>query len=300
MENLVIRPSKLVDTDKLAVFDFDWTMVKPTGGRKFPKDENDWVWWRSTVPKVLKEYAKAKYRMIILTDQSKEWKITMIKNVIKQLKIPFTVIVGVDKNMQKPNPALFQSEILEFDKDTSFYVGDAAGREGEWSDKDKVFADKIGMKFYTPEEIFPMEYKPFPAISIPKHKEVIIMIGSPGSGKSTFIQQQLVPKGYYIVDGDTLKLPHKMVDDASKHLDQSIVFDATNGTKERRKYYIDFANEHQMPVRCVWVNTPIGEALENVKIRREKTGKNVPNVAVFQFHKKFEEPTEEECTVIKV
>lgn len=300
MENLVIRPSKLVDTNQLAVFDFDWTMVKPTGGRKFPKDENDWVWWRSTVPKVLKELAKSKYRMIILTDQSKEWKITMIKNVIKQLKIPFTVIVGVDKNMQKPNPALFQSEIMNFDKDTSFYVGDAAGREGEWSDKDKVFANKIGMKFYTPEEIFPMEYKPFPDISIPKHNEVIIMIGSPGSGKSTFIQQQLVPKGYYIVDGDTLKLPHKMLDDASKHLDQSIVFDATNGTKERRKYYIDFAKEHQLPVRCVWVNTSIGEALDNVKIRREKTGKNVPNVAVFQYHKKFQEPTEEECTVIKV
>jgi len=56
----------------------------------------------------------------------------------------------------------------------------------------------------------------------------------------------------------------------------------------------------KLPVRCVWVNTPIGEALDNVKIRREKTGKNVPNVAVFQFHKKFEEPTEEECTVIKV
>jgi len=300
MENIILTPSKKVVSDKLAIFDFDWTLVRPTRGKKFPKDKDDWVWWRTSVPKILKKYAKENYRLVIVTDQTKDWKVKMIQDVIKSLGLSFTVIIGMEKNMQKPNPSLFLNEIDSFDKENSIYVGDAAGREGDWADKDKKFADAVGLKFYTPEEIFPLEYKTFPKILIPKGKEIIIMVGFPGSGKSTFIETQLIPKGYYIVDGDTLKLPTKMLKDASKHLDTSIVFDATNGTIERRKIYIDFAKEHNLPVRCIWVSTPIEEALENVKTRREKTGKNVPSIALMVYQKKFEEPTDEECEIIKV
>jgi bifunctional polynucleotide phosphatase/kinase len=300
MENIVLQPSKMVNSYKLAIFDFDWTMVRPTKGKKFPKDENDWVWWRPSVPKVLKQYANNDYRMVIVTDQTKEWKVKMIQTVIKTLKIPFTVIIGMQKNFQKPNPALFQEAISEFDNKNSIYVGDAAGREGDWANKDKVFAESLNIPFYTPEEVFPMEYRNFPKIKIPKHREVIVMVGFPGSGKSTFIHTQLVPKNYYIVDGDILKTPDKMLKDADNHLNQSIVFDATNGTKERRKIYIDFAKEHNLPVRCVWVATPIEEALESVKLRHIETGKNVPAIALMTYQKKFEEPTDDECEIIKV
>ena len=40
------------------------------------------------------------------------------------------------------------------DKDASFYVGDAAGRRGDHSDGDKKFAEMVGVKFCTPEEVF--------------------------------------------------------------------------------------------------------------------------------------------------
>ena len=37
----------------------------------------------------------------------------------------------------------------------SFYAGDALGRENDWSDSDKIFAINCGLKYISPEEIFP-------------------------------------------------------------------------------------------------------------------------------------------------
>ena len=40
------------------------------------------------------------------------------------------------------------------DLDASFYVGDAAGREGDHADSDLAFARNVGITFYTPEDFF--------------------------------------------------------------------------------------------------------------------------------------------------
>jgi bifunctional polynucleotide phosphatase/kinase len=37
------------------------------------------------------------------------------------------------------------------DKDTSFFVGDAAGRAGDFASTDRKWAVNIGIRFYTPE-----------------------------------------------------------------------------------------------------------------------------------------------------
>lgn len=42
----------------------------------------------------------------------------------------------------------------EIDKDKSFFVGDAAGRDGDHLDSDKVFAEGFGIQFDIPENIF--------------------------------------------------------------------------------------------------------------------------------------------------
>ena len=40
------------------------------------------------------------------------------------------------------------------DLKNSFYVGDAAGRDGDHNDTDRKFADNAGLTFFTPEQYF--------------------------------------------------------------------------------------------------------------------------------------------------
>ena len=162
MKDNIIYQNKIIRKNRkaLAIFDIDWTLIKPKNGNIFPKNKDDWQWLRDSVPSILKKYNKKQFRIVFLTDQSKDWKIDMIKEVIKELNIPIICLIAINKDSYKPNPVFFFETFKDkYNKEDSFYVGDAAGRKGDWSDKDKILASKIGVKFYTPEEIFPLKKK---------------------------------------------------------------------------------------------------------------------------------------------
>ena len=56
----------------------------------------------------------------------------------------------IDSGLIKEKPKLpFQ------DIDASFYVGDAAGRSGDFAGTDRKFASNAGLKFFTPEVDLP-------------------------------------------------------------------------------------------------------------------------------------------------
>jgi bifunctional polynucleotide phosphatase/kinase len=298
MDDTIIqtKPSRRT---KYAIFDFDWTLVKPQEGRKFPKEVTDWQYLRPSVPEVLQKYGKT-HHVVIVTDQSKPWKIDQIKAALSPLQIEhLTVVIGVQT--QKPQTALFHKALPKFKPDNAFYVGDAAGRPGDWSDKDKVFAQNINVTFYTPEEIFPLAKQVQPkAITKPPTKEVIIMIGYPGSGKST-IAKQYEKAGYTVISGDEYKTGPAMIKAATATAAAtSIVFDSTAGTKEKRHMFVKFAQENNMPVTAIWVQTSIDESMERNKQRAASTGvKPVPAVAFYLYRKHFEEPLEAEGFSLK-
>jgi len=288
MEDTILQTKKS-DINKLAIFDFDGTIVKPKDGRPFPKDIDDWQYTRDSVPKIIRKYAKSK-QIVIVTDQSKLWKIEQIKIVMNDINVDYTAIIGV--KTKKPNTTLFDTSFPTFNKLRSFYVGDATGKKGAWSDVDKKFADAINVVFFSPEEMFPLEKKPHNNIQPSNEKEVIIMVGYPASGKSTIARSF---KDYYIVSGDTLKTSVKMIKDAKEHIDtQSIIFDSTAGTKEKRSIFINFANEHKIPIRVIWVQTSIDESMERNKQRGIEGGTKIPAIAFYTYRKRFEIPTEDE------
>jgi len=289
MEDTVIRlPSR---RQRLAIFDFDWTLVKPKEGRRFPTKATDWTWLRPSVPEVVHKFAKD-HQIVIVTDQSKPWKLDQIRAVIAELGIVehLTIVVGV--KTQKPDPSLFHSAYPRFHKEKAFYVGDAAGRPGDWSDKDQKFAAAIGVEFKTPEELFPL-----PEIAKPKGlesntKEVVIMVGYPASGKSTIAKTL---EGYHRVDGDSLKTAAAMVRDAKGHVaTNSIVFDSTAGTKAKRAEFVKFAQEQALPVRVFWVQTSIEDSMERNRQRAAEGGPKVPDVVFYVYRKNFEPPTADE------
>jgi bifunctional polynucleotide phosphatase/kinase len=289
MEDTVIRlPSR---RQRLAIFDFDWTLVKPKDGRRFPTKAADWTWLRPSVPEVIRRLAKD-HQIVIVTDQSKAWKLDQIRAVIAELGITdhLTIVVGVQT--QKPDPTLFRTAFPKFATEKAFYVGDAAGRPGDWSDKDRKFAEAISVIFRTPEELFPLPVIEKPKDLESKTKEVVIMVGYPASGKSTIARGL---KGYHRVDGDALKTAAAMVRDAKRHVaSHSIVFDSTAGTRAKRAEFVKFAQEEGLPCRVFWVQTSIEDSMERNRQRAAEGGPKVPDVVFYVYRKNFEEPTQAE------
>lgn len=290
---------------KLACFDFDWTLVKPKNGKQFPTDSNDWQYLRNSVPEILHQFVHDGYSIIIFTNQTKEWKVDMIKNVFHDIGINATVYIamGKDSIYAKPNILMFTENIKEWDKENSFYCGDAYDADKCWSDSDKVFADKIGIKFCTPEELFPFDEWKYVMTNYSKpEQEIIIMVGYPASGKSTTCIG-LAANGYEIISGDVLKTPAKMIKTAIPFImsGKSVVFDATHGTIEKRKQIIDLANKYGISVRIFVTQFTMEEAMElNIKRAFHLNTKPISKIAYYTYRKKYQPPTESEAPIFYI
>lgn len=294
-----------INTVKIASFDFDWTLVKPKDNRRFPKSIDDWQWLFPNIPSIIKQLYNDGYIIVIFTNQSKLWKKEQIASVVKSLDIPIYVCIAFDKIYYKPNTMIYEKLQQEFivgniDKENSFFVGDALGRKDDFSDSDKIFAENIGIKWHSPEDIFykkettnsEIEFIVIPDIPLEKDKEVIIMVGYPGSGKST-IADNICEENYnYIcIKGDEYKTSKAMIKKASQHNNKSIIFDATNSSIKKRAEYIEFAKKYNyQTIKCIHVTTSMEEAYQRNKQRPEE--KQVPRIAYSVYKKHFEEPDE--------
>ena len=120
--------------------------------------------------------------------------------------------------------------------------------------------------------------------------EVVIMIGCPGSGKTT-VARDIFERdgGYWRVDGDRWKTVAAMLRVAGQRPGgggQSVVFDSTGVTRERRAGFVSWARSQDLPVRFVWVATP----LEIAMVRNRAREKPVPPVALYTYRSRFEAP----------
>jgi bifunctional polynucleotide phosphatase/kinase len=289
----------------IAFFDYDWTLVRPKSGGTFPKGIDDWQWLHPLVPVVLKELYDKGFAVVIVTNQSKPWKITQIQSALATLEFPLSICIASDRATYKPSLALmheaFSKESLELiDHESSFFVGDALGRPTDHSDSDLKFAQAFNLRVMPPEEIFPIERVAVPVVTPSQHQEVIIMVGMPGSGKTTVANDVFGKAGYFVVHGDEHKTSAKMIKTALPELlkGRSVVFDATNSSKKKRTEYIQVAQKNNVVnVRCVYMNTSLEEAL----VRNAKRAKPVPRIAYSVYHKNFEMPSEDEgCSVLVV
>ncbi|XP_075216122.1 polynucleotide kinase 3'-phosphatase isoform X2 [Lycorma delicatula] len=261
------------------------------------------------------------------------------EKIVEALGIPIQVFVATaDDIYRKPAPGMWDFLIkkknsgLAVDLNESFFVGDAAGREQNWMPKkkkdfssaDRLFALNIGLKFHTPEahflnqpegkyklpEFIPSSLDHNLPISdsnlISDTKEVVVMVGSPGSGKSFFVKTYMVPAGYVHVNRDTLGSWQRCISDMEHALSsgKSVVIDNTNPDKMSRKRYLDIAMNKKIPCRCFVLNTTIQHAMHNNKFRRLTHEDHVPvnDIIINSYKKKFESPTKDEgfSEIVKV
>jgi bifunctional polynucleotide phosphatase/kinase len=311
---------------KMAAFDYDWTLVRPESGNTFARGRDDWRWMQPSVPGDLKNFYDAGYFIAVFTNQTKAFKREQVLKVLGDLNIPMAVCIGVEKADQKPGVAMMDALTAriagkkEWKLSASFFVGDAMGRRGDWSDVDKVFAETVGFgKIRVPEDLF----KPAAVAAAPKaaaapaapplpealsvapvgEREVVIMIGFPGSGKSTIATGLFgADERYEVLHGDHYKTPKKLAQAASAALaaGKSPVVDATNPSREKRAVYIALAREAGVPARCVHVATSREDAYSRNVARVE--AKVVPRIAYAVYNKHFVAPDAEAegCAVVRV
>jgi bifunctional polynucleotide phosphatase/kinase len=208
-------------------------------------------------------------------------------------------VVATQKSDYKPNPSLFEVFIGEHKiiKEESFFVGDALGRKSDFSDSDLCFAQAIGLKCFSPEQVFceknDIEIL-IPTIPLTQETQIIIMVGFPGSGKSTIAKSICANEQFIHIEGDIFKTAEKMIKASSQHIKEgkSIVFDATNSSSKKRSLYIEFAKKYNYKVVCIHVSCDQSISYKRNLLR--SGDKVVPKIAYSVYAKHFTQPTPEE------
>jgi bifunctional polynucleotide phosphatase/kinase len=344
----------------VAGFDLDNTLITTESGLTHPKDSNDWKWLFS--PDDIKNKLQCSDHqklLVIFTNQGGHSydtvkkqaqdhvlikKFAAIANLLDvpmifccSLKIP--KVANSSNKFRKPNPTMWNLMLKKYDpqlinKQDSFYVGDAAGRPDDHSDSDKVFAENIGVKFFTPEQYFNGWEEDDGEDGDDGDEDgedgedgeddggdweeledddptdnLVIMVGYPGAGKSTYARENF--PSHEIVSGDTLGEPDSdtgLVKRTSKRVDhiekevtklliqgKNVVVDRTNPTKADRDRFIKIARSSGKTCRVVVLDVDYDTAKER-NIRRETIEKikRVPPVVLGMFRKRFEYPSETE------
>ncbi|KAJ8280237.1 hypothetical protein GJAV_G00052180 [Gymnothorax javanicus] len=256
------------------------------------------------------------------------------EDILSTLKLPIQVLVATAPGIyRKPVTGMWDhlcekaNDGVAVDKSQSFFVGDAAGRPVNWapgkkkkdfSCSDRLFALNIGIPFHTPEEFFlgwksaPYSLPEFdprtldpkaPLYDPPKasltsaRQEVIVAVGFPASGKSTFFQKHVVPKGYEYVNRDTLGSWQNCVSACERALKEgrSVAVDNTNPDLESRKRYVDVCQKMGVPCRCFLFTASLEQAKHNNRFREMMPSENkhapVNDMVLYGYRKKFVAPS---------
>lgn len=253
--------------------------------------------------------------------------------LFKSLKIPFQALCATSKDQnRKPCTGMWKyfaekcNDGTEPDKKSSLYCGDAAGRpkgkgrKKDFSDSDRKFAINVGIDFYTPEMYFLNKKEKLPPLAfdpkklkelegkspsgeeekfVKEEQEMIVFVGPPGAGKSTFWNNHL--SDYVRVNNDTLKTKEKCMKVARQALSdgKSCVIDNTNPDPTTRARYTSIAEEAGVPCRAFYFNIDKPVSMHNNLQRksnpaRKHFSKKVGDVIIHTFYKKCQVPTTSE------
>jgi len=221
-----------------------------------------------------------------------------------------------------------------------FYCGDAAGRKSDFSVSDLFFANNAGIPFKTPEQIFLDHEEPtnlmtkkaksfglyigdkwengnlqnprnvipitseIPSIELSSEKRnLIIMVGPQGSGKSSVSRYLEANKNYKIINRDRLKTKmnrifKQYVSDTSIN---GIIIDNTNPQKVTRQGWISkLPNKNNWNIIIIHFNIDKLVSFHLTRYRMFFGEDKMPSIAIHIFYKKLESPSSDEGTIITI
>ncbi|XP_055752299.1 bifunctional polynucleotide phosphatase/kinase isoform X5 [Salvelinus fontinalis] len=259
---------------KIAGFDIDGCIITTNSGKVFPTSPDDWRILFPEIQPKLASLLKKGYKVVFFTNQMgisrgklkpEDFK-SKVENVLKTLQLPIQVFVA-------SGPGIYRKPVM-----------------GMWEHLCEKFALNLGLQFHTPEEFFlgwkiaPFSLPPFdsrkcdsnarlydpPSASLTSTKqEVIIAVGFPASGKSSFFHTHIVPKGYVYVNRDTLGSWQSCVSACERALKEgrSVAVDNTNPDPESRKRYVDVSQSLGVSCRCFNFSASLEQAKHNNRFR---------------------------------
>lgn len=123
--------------------------------------------------------------------------------------------------------------------------------------------------------------------------ETILLVGIPGSGKSSFYRQRFFTT-HVRVSLDLLKTRHRERSFVNLCLEsgQRFVVDNTNVTAAERAVYLTLAREYQFSTVAYYFESKIADCLERNASR--SGDERVPDVGVLAFAKRLELPKRDE------
>lgn len=300
------------------------------------KDDWKFLFNFDNMKKKLVEYLDKGYRLVIFSNQKgigegntdiKLFK-SKLNSFFEKLDLPIILFCSTQPDyFRKPSIGGFKLFLIKynqeynqdnFDNKDSIYVGDAAGRpkttkkKKDFADTDYKFALNCGMEFKTPEDFFQDIKEKLPDFEFDiktykninqndpftksNNQEIILFVGSPGSGKTTFFNNNL--QNYEHINQDVLKSNIKCLKLAREALKEgkSIVVDRTHRDKESRKEYINLAKEFKIDIRCIYFAFPKDlcfhlNNLRDINKSRKIYSKSVSDVTIHTWFKYHEEPT---------
>uniref|UniRef100_A0A8V5GWU5 PNK FHA domain-containing protein n=1 Tax=Melopsittacus undulatus TaxID=13146 RepID=A0A8V5GWU5_MELUD len=299
---LVFTPPGVIPSSKIAGFDLDGTLISTKSGRVFPMGPEDWS--DPTILGVTPPHTVTPPQVLVATGPGLYRK----------------PVLGMwDHLCQEANGAVPVSV------PDSFYVGDAAGRPQNWapgrkkkdfSCTDRLFAINAGLRFHTPEEFFlgwppapfdlptfdPRKLDPSGPLYDPPDEpllsstpEVVVAVGYPGAGKSTFLKTHFVPAGYVYVNRDTLGSWHRCVAACEAALGRgcSVAIDNTNPDPESRQRFVACARAASVPCRCLLFTASIEQAQHNCRFRDMTESDHVPvtDAVLYGYRNRFVPPS---------
>ena len=300
----VLYNLNLIKNLKVASFDLDDTLITTKSNKKFPIDENDWKFKKNVVETINK---LTDYNIIIFTNQKNlDQKLGLdlfklkIDNIIKNFKPNISVIVAYhDDFYRKPLTGMWDLlQEYNLPLNNSFYVGDAAGREGDHSNSDYNFAFNIGIKFFTEEffegnmKVVEPEYpdiKSWLSVKKPVIKkdelELVLLVGFPGCGKSTFAKKYY--SDYIYINQDTDKTAANSIKKFKLGVknNKSIIVDNTNLDYNKRQEFIELITEDYI-VKIIVFDIPINICMHMMYYRVNQTHVDPINIIIYRTMKK--------------
>jgi bifunctional polynucleotide phosphatase/kinase len=328
---------KLDDWKNIIIFDLDGTIVKTKSGKVHPIDSNDWMFNYTNVVEKFNGLDKTIIGIIsnqkgIKSDTKLlEWQ-TKLNNIMKHINFHFIFASLKDDRYRKPMIGSWQyikdNYLKGFNLQPNnqiIYVGDACGREADFSDTDLKFAYNSGFKFSTEKKFFndgvgigkqvasitypELEYYSkieFNKMMDPvikcfdKEKVLVIMIGFPGCGKS-FIRKFLLNSNpdfkYFNKDDLASKIINNNLISKNNSTINHIIDDNTNTTlKNRNEIFKLYGNHYKIGI---YFDYGIDLAMHLNYMRMYWFGADlIKKVAYNTMNKKFDKPDEKEFDLL--